>query len=195
MNTIISPISHTIEIKKSKFITLLFPVHTLKEIESHLSEAKKLYPNANHYCYAYILESQKRCSDDGEPSKTAGMPILNVLEKQNLDHILCIVIRYFGGIKLGAGGLVRAYSNAVTDSLSGVTTTKLIFMYRVQFSFPYTLEKVMNQEFQLELLSKDYLEEITYDAYITEEELIQLKQLLITFIKIDAPILRSKKEL
>lgn len=194
MDTIQKEISHTIEVKKSKFITLFFPVHALNEIETLLKESRQTYKDATHYCYAYILEERKKCSDDGEPSKTAGMPILNVLEKQNLDHVLCIVIRYYGGIKLGAGGLVRAYSNAAKETIELAVTTPLIKMRYVVFAFPYSLEKNIEKEFHFEIISKKYLEEITYEAYVTEEELEQLKQLQVEFICVEPPMLRSKKE-
>ena len=123
MNTIINPVMNEIEIKKSKFITLLFPIHSISEINEKLKQVKDDYPLATHYCYAYILLQNTKCSDDDEPLKTAGQPILNVLEKHQLSHILAIVIRYFGGIKLGAGGLVRAYSKAVVEAIN-ISTIK-----------------------------------------------------------------------
>lgn len=110
MRTISCPMTTTYEVQKSKFIGFLFPVISLEMVHLHLEEIRKNYPDATHHCYAYILKNEKRCSDDGEPSGTAGMPILNVLEKQNLNFILCIVVRYFGGILLGTGGLVHAYT-------------------------------------------------------------------------------------
>ena len=104
-------------IQKSKFITKMIKVHSNNEIEPILNKLKIQYPNATHYCYAYIIDNIKRFSDDGEPSGTAGLPILNVLDNNQLNYILCVVIRYFGGIKLGAGGLVRAYTKSVTNCL------------------------------------------------------------------------------
>ena len=94
---------YNMEIKNSKFISLIFQINQKEEINKCLNRTKEKYPNATHYCYAYILEQEKYASDDGEPSGTAGIPILLVLEKQKLNHVLCIVVRYFGKIKLGAG--------------------------------------------------------------------------------------------
>ena len=99
-------------IKKSKFITKLYFVTSEIEIKNILDENKTEYKDATHICYAYILNNVERFNDDSEPSGTAGMPILNVLKNNNLNNVLCIVIRYFGGIKLGAGGLIRAYCSS-----------------------------------------------------------------------------------
>lgn len=126
-----------LEIQKSKFITVLYPIHNIEEGKEALLEAKKEFPNATHYCYAYILDQNERCSDDGEPSKTAGMPMLNVLKMQDYQHILAIVVRYFGGIKLGAGGLVRAYTKAVTTALENIIPVSLIPGNRYEISFSY----------------------------------------------------------
>ena len=81
------------EIKKSKFYTLLYKINDEKEIDKYLKEVKDTYKDATHYCYAYKIKSIKKCSDDGEPSGTAGLPILEVLDKKNIDNILCIVVR------------------------------------------------------------------------------------------------------
>ena len=122
VKTIRTQTEYEIVINKSRFIGILCPVSDVEEVSLYLEEAKELYPGATHYCYAYIIDAFKKASDDGEPSKTAGMPMLNVLEKNGLDHVLAIVIRYFGGVKLGAGGLVRAYSQSVVETLSPVSS-------------------------------------------------------------------------
>ena len=108
VRTIKKAIRNEIIIQKSRFITLLYSIQSKDEVLALLQSSKNEYRNATHYCYAYIIDNIAYCSDDGEPSKTAGMPMLNVLQGNHLDHILAITIRYFGGIKLGAGGLVRA---------------------------------------------------------------------------------------
>ena len=107
--------NYTIVINKSKFICELLYINNQDEIDSKLKDIKHKYKGATHYCYAYIYDNNKRFNDDGEPGGTAGMPILNVLENNNLNHVLCVVIRYFGGIKLGAGGLVRAYTKSASE--------------------------------------------------------------------------------
>ena len=115
-------ISHNIKkefvIKNSRFITVLIKINDQEEIKKHLEHIKKEYPRATHYCYAYKLGNTiKKASDDKEPSGTAGIPMLNVLEKEDITNILAVTIRYFGGIKLGAGGLIRAYSKSVKETL------------------------------------------------------------------------------
>ncbi len=107
-------------IQKSRFITSIYSVSSLDDVNNILSSTRKKYYDATHNCYAYILGddmSIQKCSDDGEPSKTAGVPILDVLKKNNVTNVLCIVTRYFGGILLGAGGLVRAYSDSCAECL------------------------------------------------------------------------------
>jgi len=133
MKTVIDNINEII-INKSRFICLMYNVSNVSEVSSKLEEAKNKYPNANHYCYAYIIGGMEKMSDDGEPSGTAGAPILNVLQKEGLQNVLCIVVRYFGGIKLGAGGLVRAYSKACKE---GLITTILERGYLIEIKFEY----------------------------------------------------------
>ena len=118
MQTIKNNTQNEIIIKNSKFICYQYKVKDLDEIYNILNNIKEEHKDATHHCYAYILDNIKKSSDDGEPSRTAGFPILKVLENNNLNNILAIVIRYFGGIKLGAGGLVRAYTKSVTNTLT-----------------------------------------------------------------------------
>lgn len=116
--------------KKSRFIAHVFPVYTEEEVLQKLEQVKKQYWDARHNCHAYILGDGggiSRCSDDGEPSGTAGRPILDVLMGQGLRNVLVIVTRYFGGVLLGTGGLIRAYSAATQEGLrnSNVITKRL----------------------------------------------------------------------
>ena len=106
------------EIKKSQFISILLPLKTKDEYKDHLKSLMKTYPKATHYCYAYVFDEVRKSNDDGEPSGTAGKPILEVLLKHHLNKVLCVVIRYFGGIKLGAGGLLRAYVSGAVNVIS-----------------------------------------------------------------------------
>ncbi len=105
-------------INKSKFIAYKFTLNSLEEVKSILTNLKNEHKKATHICYAYIYNRDivsEKCSDDGEPGGTAGYPILNVLKKKNLENIMVAVVRYFGGVKLGAGGLVRAYTKACSE--------------------------------------------------------------------------------
>ena len=102
----------TLILEKSEFIGLVFPLSSMDEIQQHLTQIKHEFPDATHYCYAYRYESSSRSSDDGEPSGTAGRPLLELLNKKELDRTLLVVVRYFGGKKLGAGRLLRTYVEA-----------------------------------------------------------------------------------
>ena len=106
-----------LEINKSKFYSFLYDVTNIEQIESILADLRVEYKKATHICYAYILSSpsMEKRSDDGEPSGTAGLPIMTMLKRKKMTNVLAVVVRYFGGKKLGAGGLIRAYTHAVAD--------------------------------------------------------------------------------
>ncbi len=107
--------SYTLEIKKSKFMAFYYEINSLEEVNFILDNLKKEHKKARHLPYAYKIQNQVKKSDDKEPNGTAGMPILNIINYNNLDNVLIVIVRYFGGIKLGAGGLLRAYSNAAKE--------------------------------------------------------------------------------
>ncbi|GGF48443.1 IMPACT family member YvyE [Microbacterium sorbitolivorans] len=118
--TIARRVEHEIEIKKSRFITHLEPVGSVAEADEFIAEIRKRFWDARHNCVAMITGAtgdQARSSDDGEPSGTAGVPMMEVLKRRGMTDLVAVVTRYFGGIKLGAGGLVRAYGNAVSEAL------------------------------------------------------------------------------
>ena len=120
MQSIDQSVEHTLEIRRSRFLGTVFPIESETDAKEKITEKRRLHPDAAHCCYAYILEGEQpiqRFSDDGEPSGTAGRPMIEVLQKNGLSHVLAVVVRYFGGIKLGAGGLVRAYGRAIGAAL------------------------------------------------------------------------------
>ena len=170
MRTIKNEVENEIVIKNSRFITLFMKLKD-SSIMNLLEEIQKKYPKATHYCYAYVYDKDKGCSDDGEPSKTAGAPMLNVLEKENLNHVLVVTIRYFGGIKLGAGGLVRAYTKSVTEALKLVEYQELVEAYQIKITFDYKDERQIHYLVGDSILSKDYQEMPTYIALIEKEKL------------------------
>ena len=147
MKSINKNVVNEIIINKSMFITKLIKINNEDEIKIKLDYIQKEYKDAHHYCYAYITGNTKRFNDDGEPSGTAGMPILNVLENNNLTNILCVVIRYFGGIKLGAGGLVRAYTKAVTEALNNAKIINLTDGFSINLEFDYNKIKIIDNIF------------------------------------------------
>ena len=127
--------------KKSRFIANLFYVETPQEAEDKIKQIKKKYYDAKHNCFAYITlngnEIQKKCSDDGEPSGTAGAPMLEILEKQSVYNVVVIVTRYFGGILLGTGGLVRAYSESLKEAIKKSTLVEQEPGYEAEIKLPY----------------------------------------------------------
>ena len=157
MFTIENEVCNEIIINKSRFITILYSIDDVSKIPVILNNLKKEYKDATHYCYCYIIGNLKRANDDGEPSHTAGMPMLNVLENKKLNNILAVVIRYFGGIKLGAGGLVRAYTNSVSNALEKVNIIPIKKELKAKVEFDYeNIDKV-------NYILKDY--KITYKEF------------------------------
>lgn len=177
MYTIKTDITNEIIIKNSKFICVLHKIYNINDINNYLEQIKKEYKDATHYCYAYIINDNKKFNDDGEPSGTAGNPIMKVLEKNNLNYILCIVIRYFGGIKLGSGGLIRAYSKSVTECLKLTNLNKLIEGYNIDIIFNYS--DIENINYLLKdsyIQNKTYKDIIIYNVNINDDILNKLKE-------------------
>ena len=167
MYTIKNEIENEIIIKNSKFITVLIPINDTKKINEIIDTLKIKYPKATHYCYAYVTKDHQKSSDDKEPSSTAGLPMLNVLLKNNIINVLAVTIRYFGGIKLGSGGLVRAYSKSVSNALEKSTIIELEKALTVEIKTAYENQKQLDYILKnANILSKEFKEEITYTAII-----------------------------
>lgn len=166
-----------IEIKKSKFICHLFRIDNEEQAREYINQIKKEHYKANHNCSAYLLGENfeiQRSSDDGEPSGTAGVPILEVLKKNELQNTLAVVTRYFGGIKLGAGGLIRAYSTSVSEALDkiGIVEGKLQQILAITIRYPQ-LGKLQNylENEQITIQEINYLENITVKVAIDITEI------------------------
>ena len=110
-------IENEIIIKKSRFITKLYNIDDENKVNDIIDKLKKEYKKCTHICFAYSINGHEKAFDDGEPKGTAGLPILNVIHKKNVSNVLIVVIRYFGGVKLGAGGLLRAYTSSASEIL------------------------------------------------------------------------------
>lgn len=123
-----APVQAEIVIKKSRFIACLYPVAQRAEALRHLADLRRQWPDAGHYCAVLLVDGDSMLDDDGEPSGTAARPIYNVLMHKQLHHVLAVVVRYFGGVKLGAGGLVRAYTQAVNSALQLAELVPLVAM-------------------------------------------------------------------
>ena len=174
--------NYTIVINKSKFICELLYINNQDEIDSKLKDIKHKYKGATHYCYAYIYDNNKRFNDDGEPGGTAGMPILNVLENNNLNHVLCVVIRYFGGTKLGAGGLVRAYTKSVTSCLENTKIIDKKECQLIKITFSYDKVKIIDKIVNKNILLKEFENSITYTIAISKDEVKNTLKLLENYI-------------
>lgn len=168
---------NTIIIKKSEFVTTLIPCYHKEEIKDYID----LYSdeNATHNCYAYIVENLEKANDDGEPSQTAGLPMLNVLQKQGLSNIIAIVTRYFGGIKLGAGGLTRAYSQSVAQALleAHIIETEPVDLYEIVLDYHFTkkYEHLMKMN-NIKCIHIEYNEKVSYHCYIRQTTFFDLIQ-------------------
>lgn len=182
MYTIKENINNEIVIQKSRFITYFYKINNKNEINNYLDEIKNMYKDATHYCYAYRLDNSEKCSDDGEPNGTAGTPILHVLQMKNLNNVLCIVIRYFGGIKLGAGGLVRAYTKSVTECLNESVITKLVEGYHIKITLEHSSIKQVDYLLKEYNINKNFDNIISYDFYVSKEIFEDLKQSLLPFV-------------
>ncbi len=137
--TIEAPVSAEIVEKKSKFIAQIFPVETEEQAFEQLEKVRKENRDARHNVFSYrIANGPERASDDGEPSGTAGVPILDILRGKDLQNILVVVTRYFGGILLGTGGLVKAYTDSTKDALQKINVVEKILQSQVEVEVPYT---------------------------------------------------------
>lgn len=177
MKTIKNDTIYEYIIKKSKFITYLYYIEDEDDAKAKIEFINKEHKDATHCCFGYVVDNVVRFSDDGEPGGTAGMPILNVLTNNDLNHVLAIVVRYFGGIKLGAGGLVRAYSNAVVDSLKETMIVDLIPGYKVNISFTHNNIKTIDnylKKYNLEI-TKNYDNNVVYSFLISTNDYLELE--------------------
>ena len=137
--TIAKPSEFKEVIKASRFIAYLSKALTVEEAQSQLADIRKLHPDANHHCWAYRIGEVYRFSDDGEPGGTAGRPMVEVLNKRDIDRVLAVVVRYFGGTKLGAGGLIRAYSGTVAKALDNASLVAVVPMILLEIEISFEL--------------------------------------------------------
>lgn len=162
--------------KKSRFIATLRPVRTEEEAIAFINEMKKKYWDARHNCSAYIIGEDKpleRCSDDGEPSRTAGMPMLEILKGAGLCNICMVVTRYFGGILLGTGGLVRAYQGAAQAAVANARILTCRNLNEVEFTVDYTaygkLQYYINKD-ELNVKGTDFGADVSVTLLLSDEE-------------------------
>ena len=171
MYTIKNNSMYQYEIKKSKFITLLYKVNNVEDVNNTLQEINKTYNDAKHCCFAYNIDDIQKFSDDGEPGGTAGLPIMEILNKKNLNFILCVVVRYFGGIKLGAGGLIRAYSKATNDAIENNKIIELKKGYLIKIEANYDEQKQLDYMFSKNIKNKKFDEKVVYYIEIEKDRI------------------------
>ena len=164
--------------KKSKFIAHTFYIETKEEAEEIISKTKKQYFDARHNVYAYRLIESSKSSDDGEPSGTAGAPILNILESQNIVNTLVVVTRYFGGILLGTGGLVRAYTEATTKALQQSNIIQIVPGYLIKLDLEYNqIDNLIYycKQNNINIIKTEYLSKIELLLEIDKDKLEDFK--------------------
>lgn len=187
--------------KKSKFIANVFYVESIEDAEKIIASIKKKHYSARHSPFAYrifkengVIEKQ---SDDGEPSGTAGAPMLNILSKRNLCNVLVVVTRYFGGILLGTGGLVRAYSDATTNAIESAKEVEKEAGYVIEILIDYDKQKEIEyicEKNKIDIISKEYTDKIKMLVEISEEKYFDIfqKNRNDNFQKIPIKILKKK---
>ena len=165
-------ISVEIEIKKSRFITFLAPTQSRQEALTFVQEKRLEYPDASHHCSAFVISpGVAGFDDDGEPTGTAGRPMLNVLQHKHIHHIVAVVVRYFGGIKLGAGGLVRAYSASVQEACAKLPLEKRVELRNGLLICDYAHEQMVRhylEQYRATLQRCDYGQTVTMLICIPE---------------------------
>lgn len=167
---------HEIVIQKSRFICYVNRATTEEEAQKFIQKIKKQHWNATHNCSAYLIgehDQIQKANDDGEPSGTAGVPILEVLKKRHLKDTVVVVTRYFGGIKLGAGGLIRAYGKCTSEGLNHIGIVERKLMRVMKTEIDYTLLGKVEHELRNSIYAiKDiyYLDHVTFDTYVEEDK-------------------------
>lgn len=163
-NTLASVVHSDLTIKKSRFIGCVEPMRDRASAQARVLELWRQHPGATHVCWALLAGGQSAAVDDGEPSGTAGRPMLEVLRHQDLEGVLATVVRYYGGINLGAGGLVRAYTDAVASALTGAVKVPLTKLRVLRCTLPYALEGTVRREIDA---ARATLVDVAHDSVVT----------------------------
>ena len=172
--TLAEPVHSELVIKKSRFIGCVEPVSGRDQAVARVAELRERHPDARHVCWALMAGGHSAANDDGEPGGTAGRPMLDVLRHQELEGVLATVVRYFGGVKLGAGGLVRAYTDAVVQALAGAERVELVRTTAVRIAVAYALEGAVRRELDAAAAAVEDVEHgtrVTLTARVGEDAL------------------------
>ncbi|WP_201508340.1 YigZ family protein [Psychrobacter alimentarius] len=179
-------ITARLEIKKSEFIAYAYPVTSREQAMFHVEQLREQYPDARHFCWGYIIGDPDNTTsagfdDDGEPSGTAGRPILNVLQHKSIGNVIIIVVRYFGGIKLGAGGLTRAYAGAAQAAVDEMTLNPYVPMAQIQILAEFATEaqcRYMIENLGGHIDDVAYSKQVTLTATLAQADIDSLKERL-----------------
>ncbi|MDR0299300.1 MAG: YigZ family protein [Streptococcaceae bacterium] len=166
--------THEIEIKKSRFICQLKRVETEEEARDFINSVKKEHYKANHNCSAFVLGERQeiqRTSDDGEPSGTAGVHMLEILKKREITNVCAVVTRYFGGIKLGAGGLIRAYAGSVNEALNEVNLVKIVEQQELCLTLDYSLFDSLEKYLSIPIVDKSFTDKVEIKIFLDEDKI------------------------
>ncbi len=184
MNTIKAHYTNEIIINKSKFLTNIKPIENEEDAKTFIAKIKKDHYNATHNCYAYIVGNITRISDDGEPAKTAGVPMLEVLYHHQLTNVVVVVTRYFGGIKLGGGGLIRAYSKSVAQVLIECEIIEIIkkVILNIQCAQKHiTVIKKIIETNKLIIIESEFSNQVMYKLEVPITKIDEIKTEIINY--------------
>ncbi len=184
--TLQKAVTARLEIKKSEFIAYAYPVTSREQAMFHVEQLREQYADARHHCWAYIIGDPNNTTsagfdDDGEPGGTAGRPILNVLQHKAIGNVIIIVVRYFGGIKLGAGGLTRAYAGSAQAAVDEMELSPYIPMTQIQIQADFAHEsqcRYVIEDLNGQIDDVTYSKQVLLDVTIAEEDIENLKERL-----------------
>ncbi|HCH26688.1 MULTISPECIES: YigZ family protein [Psychrobacter] len=186
--TLKNPVTARLEIKKSEFIAHAYPVSSREQAMFHVEQLREQYPDAHHWCWAYIIGDPDNTTsagfdDDGEPNGTAGRPILGVLQHKSIGNVIIVVVRYFGGIKLGAGGLTRAYAGSAQAAVDQMTLSPYIPMAKVQIVATFATEaqcRYVIEDLGGQVEDVAYSQQVMLTATLAQADIADLKERLAT---------------
>ena len=184
--TLKNPVTARLEIKKSEFIAHAYPVSSREQAMFHVEQLHERYPDARHWCWAYIIGDPDNTTsagfdDDGEPNGTAGRPILGVLQHKSIGNVIIVVVRYFGGIKLGAGGLTRAYAGSAQAAVDQMTLSPYIPMAKVQIVATFATEaqcRYVIEDLGGQVEDVAYSQQVMLTATLPQADIADLKERL-----------------
>lgn len=184
--TLKNPVTARLEIKKSEFIAHAYPVSSREQAMFHVEQLHEQYPDARHWCWAYIIGDPDNTTsagfdDDGEPNGTAGRPILGVLQHKSIGNVIIVVVRYFGGIKLGAGGLTRAYAGSAQAAVDQMTLSPYIPMAKVQIVATFATEaqcRYVIEDLGGQIEDVAYSQQVMLTATLAQADIADLKERL-----------------